>query len=150
MAAISEWRRSIGGVSALLARWGRDATGGPRFALYSVCAAGILASGFALLMPPFQANDEHGHFVRAFQISRGHFVEHEGERLPSTLLAAIHRYGEGRLVHRYPGGRTFERFRGQTILRDAMSPGSKSDTWEQPSGTRDNEYFMSLLSKLAG
>ena len=35
----------------------------------------VLSLGFALgIFPPFQGNDEHGHFIRTFEISRGNLI----------------------------------------------------------------------------
>jgi uncharacterized membrane protein len=50
---------------------------------------------FALIMPPFQFNDEHGHFARAYQIARGEVVGHRSSRLPSAVLSSLRRYPEG-------------------------------------------------------
>jgi uncharacterized membrane protein len=36
--------------------------------------AAILGVGYVLLMPPFQAPDESEHFLRAYEVSQGHFV----------------------------------------------------------------------------
>ena len=60
----------------------------------TVLAAGVLSLGFALLMPPFGFNDEHGHFARAYQISRGEFIGRRNPRLPSAVLSDLLRYPE--------------------------------------------------------
>lgn len=58
----------------------------------TVLAAGVLGFGFALAMPPFQFNDEHGHFARAYQISHGEFIGRRDPRLPSGMLSSLLRY----------------------------------------------------------
>jgi len=60
----------------------------------TVVAAGVLGIGFALVMPPFGFNDEHGHFARAYQISCGDFIGHRDPRLPSAVLSDLLQYPE--------------------------------------------------------
>ena len=55
----------------------------------------LLGMAFALVMPPFQFNDEHGHFARAYQIARGELVGRRNPRLPSAVLSSLRRYPEG-------------------------------------------------------
>jgi uncharacterized membrane protein len=56
--------------------------------------AGLLAAAFAVVIPPFQVCDEHAHFVRAFDISLGHFVGEPLPKLPAPVAAVILRYPE--------------------------------------------------------
>jgi len=47
-------------------------------------------------MPPFQFNDEHGHFARAYQLSRGEVAGHRDHaQLPAAVLSTLLRYPEG-------------------------------------------------------
>src|ERR1039457_5950010 len=69
----------------------REVRGGAMTAL-TVLIAGVLGLAFALLMPPFQFNDEHAHFARSYQISRGDFAGRPDPRLPSALVASLQRY----------------------------------------------------------
>ena len=56
----------------------------------------LLGVSIALLMPPFQFNDEHAHFARAYQLSRGEVVGHRDRaQLPATVLSVLLRYPEG-------------------------------------------------------
>jgi uncharacterized membrane protein len=55
---------------------------------------GLFATAFAVLMPPLQLNDEHGHFVRAYLISRGEFIGHPDSQLPAPVMAFVRRYPE--------------------------------------------------------
>src|ERR1035438_4746325 len=104
----------------------------PSSVMYTVCTAAILALGFAFLVPPFQFNDEHGHFARAYQISRGEFVGREGETLPSALLALLHRYPE---VHP-------DTFIPRKILNDLMPGPLDWNTSEPPTDGPGQRYFM--------
>jgi len=61
----------------------------------TVAIAGALALAFAFLMPPFQFPDEHAHFARAYEISRGQFIGVPDPRLPSAVLAYLQRFPEG-------------------------------------------------------
>jgi len=56
--------------------------------------AGILAIAFAIIVPPFQVPDEHAHFLRAYQISQGHFVGKENFSVPAEIASIIKRYPE--------------------------------------------------------
>ncbi len=60
-----------------------------------VFIAAILGLGFVWLMPPFQFNDEHAHFARSYQISRGEFAGHPDPQLPAGVLETLLRYPEG-------------------------------------------------------
>jgi uncharacterized membrane protein len=57
--------------------------------------AAALALAFAFGVPPFQVNDEHGHFVRAYQIARGDWRGDPEPLLPPELAAYLLRYQEG-------------------------------------------------------
>ena len=47
-------------------------------------------------MPPFQFNDEHGHFARAYQFSRGEVTgQRDHAQLPGVVLSTLLRYPEG-------------------------------------------------------
>ena len=96
----------------------------------TVCIAGILALGFAYLVPPFQFNDEHAHFFRAYQLSRGEFVGHEGERIPAALLAFLQRYPDG--------------YRGHTkIILNGFRPGpSEANEQVLPANGPGNMYLL--------
>jgi uncharacterized membrane protein len=62
----------------------------------TLAIAGLFGVSLALLMPPFQFNDEHGHFARAYQISRGEVVAHpDHAQLPAAVLSILLRYPEG-------------------------------------------------------
>src|SRR6185312_10678787 len=50
---------------------------------------------YAVTMPPFQFNDEHAHFARSYQISRGEFAGHPDPKIPSAILMSLLRYPEG-------------------------------------------------------
>jgi uncharacterized membrane protein len=97
-----------------------------------VAIAGILALGFALFIPPFQFNDEHSHFVRAYQISRGEIVAHEGERIPAMMLALLRRYAEG----------NWKQLHTQAMLHDIRSRPPDPNALILPSDTPDQKYFM--------
>ena len=62
----------------------------------TIAALLLLGFAFAVLMPPFQFPDEHGHFTRAYQISRGQLAPRPESRLPGLVLATVQRYPEGR------------------------------------------------------
>ena len=66
-----------------------------RLTAVTVLIAGALGISFALLIPPFQGNDEHGHFARAYQISRGEIIGHTDPQLPAAVLSSLLRYPEG-------------------------------------------------------
>src|SRR5215472_9075484 len=68
---------------------------GRKTAYAAVVVAGLFGCAFALLMPPFQFNDEHGHFARAYQISRGEFIGHLPPRLPARVLSTLLEDPEG-------------------------------------------------------
>jgi uncharacterized membrane protein len=76
----------------------------------SLGLCGLLALAFAIMVPPLQINDEHGHFIRAYEISRGEFVARGAPELPASVAAFVMRYPEAaERVHRYTP---------QEILRD--------------------------------
>lgn len=62
---------------------------------FTVAAAAVLACAFAVVMPPLQLNDEHGHFVRAYQISRGDWRGDPAPALPQPVIDFLMRYPEG-------------------------------------------------------
>jgi uncharacterized membrane protein len=61
----------------------------------------VLAAAFAIVMPPLQLNDEHGHFVRAYQISRGAWKGDPAPALPPAVIGFLMRYPEGFKRERY-------------------------------------------------
>jgi len=72
-----------------------------------------------VVIPPFQANDEHGHFVRAYEISRGHLL---GKSLPSLPVSVIG------LLARYPERLEDTGGAGKLIREDlARAPGSSEE-----------------------
>jgi uncharacterized membrane protein len=71
---------------------------------------GVLALAFAFGVPPLQVPDEHGHFVRAFLISRGKFVDRGIPELPVPIVSFVMRYPEAAEV--------FRKFTPQEIIRD--------------------------------
>jgi len=77
---------------------------------------GALGFGFAILMPPFQFNDEHAHFVRAYEISRGDWIGRPDPRTPADVFAAIQRYPE----RTEPAGSTAE-FSGARLVADTRT-----------------------------
>jgi uncharacterized membrane protein len=60
----------------------------------TIMLAGLLGTAFAIVMPPFQFNDEHGHFARAYQISRGEVIGHRNPQIPPAILSSLERYPE--------------------------------------------------------
>ena len=67
-----------------------------RLTAVTVGLAGLIGVSLALLMPPFQFNDEHGHFARAYQLSRGEVAGHRDRaQLPAAVLSTLLRYPEG-------------------------------------------------------
>ena len=67
-----------------------------RLTAVTVALAGLIGVSLALLMPPFQFNDEHGHFARAYQLSRGEVAGHrDTAQLPAAVLSILLRYPEG-------------------------------------------------------
>jgi uncharacterized membrane protein len=60
----------------------------------TLALCGFLALAFAVLMPPLQVNDEDGHFIRAYVISRGEFVGRGVPALPGTVVSFVMRYPE--------------------------------------------------------
>src|SRR5215469_15957699 len=64
----------------------------PSWLLLGLIALGALA--FAVVVPPFQVTDEHGHFVRAYDISHGHLVSQDVPALPPDVIAAVLHYPE--------------------------------------------------------
>src|ERR1039458_5992196 len=73
--------------SASVDRWNALAT-------LSVAICAVLGLAFAFVMPPLQLNDEHGHFIRAYQISRGAWIGHSAPALPPPIVAFLQRYPE--------------------------------------------------------
>lgn len=70
-------------------------TPGRTLTVVIVAVAAVLGLGYAAVMPPFQFNDEHAHFARAWQISGGEFIGRADSKLPSAILAALTHYPEG-------------------------------------------------------
>ena len=73
--------------SASVDRWNALAT-------LSVAICAVLGLAFAFVMPPLQLNDEHGHFIRAYQISRGAWIGHSAPALPPPIVTFLQRYPE--------------------------------------------------------
>jgi uncharacterized membrane protein len=99
----------------------------------TVVIAGLLGLAFALLMPPFQFNDEHAHFARSYQISRGEFVGHPDPKLPSAVLASLLRYPEGFEYKSAP----------RTSVDDLFTGGSGDSTTSDPIGNVQGLRFFS-------
>jgi len=99
---------------------------------FTVFLTALLAVAFAILMPPFQFNDEHGHFVRAYQISRGQFVAREGETLPPGVLALVRGFPEG----------TDHRFSWREIFEAMKAVAVDSGDSAVPSDGPGQRYFM--------
>jgi uncharacterized membrane protein len=53
-------------------------------------------------MPPFQFNDEHAHFVRSYEISRGSFIGSADPLIPAGILDGLVRFPEGYKAHAAP------------------------------------------------
>jgi uncharacterized membrane protein len=64
---------------------------GDRVLLLLIAMCGL---GFAVVLPPFQVSDEHGHFIRAYEIASGHFLGSPAPALPSDVAAMVLRYPE--------------------------------------------------------
>ena len=60
----------------------------------------LLALAFALIMPPLQLNDEDGHFIRAYLISRGDWIATSAPVLPPSIISFLQRYPEAIERHR--------------------------------------------------
>jgi uncharacterized membrane protein len=61
---------------------------------------------WTVLLPPFQAPDEHVHFLRAYEVSEGHFVSDRvngqtGNYLPSSLNNFFNKSGTNELPFHY-------------------------------------------------
>ena len=82
----------------------------------SLALCGVLALAFAIVVPPLQVNDEHGHFIRAYAISRGEFVAKGIPELPPTITSFVMRYPEA--------AEAFHRFTPGEILHDPPAPRS--------------------------
>jgi uncharacterized membrane protein len=54
----------------------------------------VLAVAFAVIVPPFQVADEHAHFIRAYEIARGHWIGVSRPALPEDMIALVRRYPE--------------------------------------------------------
>ncbi|HJZ96897.1 MAG TPA: DUF2142 domain-containing protein [Candidatus Solibacter sp.] len=54
----------------------------------------LLGVAFAAIVPPFQVADEHAHFVRAYEIARGHWIGVSDPVLPADVVTYIRRYPE--------------------------------------------------------
>jgi uncharacterized membrane protein len=59
-----------------------------------------LALAFAVVLPPLQVSDEHGHFLRAYAISSGEFVARGTPELPPSIVDFVMRYPEAAGVSR--------------------------------------------------
>jgi uncharacterized membrane protein len=66
-----------------------------RLTFLTVATAGLLSLAFAFVMPPFQFNDEHSHFLRSYQLSRGQFVGRADPVAPAAVLGTVLSYPEG-------------------------------------------------------
>ena len=74
---------------------GRERTNSDRrLESLGLALCGVLGLAFAVVLPPLQLNDEHGHFIRAYAISRGEFVAHGTPELPASIVALVMRYPE--------------------------------------------------------
>jgi uncharacterized membrane protein len=93
--------------------------GSRRLEHLSLALCGVLALAFAIVLPPLQVNDEDGHFVRAYVISRGEFVGRAMPTVPVPIVSFVMRYPEfSPLVHRYTP---------QEIVRDLPArPGTEA------------------------
>jgi hypothetical protein len=67
----------------------------PKFVYLTALVAILEGAAFSVLTPPFQFNDEHAHFARANQISRGELFGNRPPRLPGVVLSTLLRYPEG-------------------------------------------------------
>jgi uncharacterized membrane protein len=54
----------------------------------------LLGVAFAAIVPPFQVADEHAHFIRAYEIARGHWIGVSQPVLPEDVIALVRRYPE--------------------------------------------------------
>ena len=99
----------------------------------TVVIAGLLGLAFALLMPPFQFNDEHAHFARSYQISHGEFVGRPDPKLPSAVLATLLRYPEGFEYKSAP----------RTSVDNLFAGGSGGSTNSEPLGNIQGLRFFS-------
>ena len=84
----------------------------------SLALCGILSLAFAIVVPPLQVNDEHGHFIRAYAISRGEFVGTGIPKLPEPVAAFVMRYPES--------ADAFHKFTPGEIVRDLSVTGTGS------------------------
>jgi hypothetical protein len=76
------------GATAVVGNW--DA-----FASTTILLAVLIGVGFTVVMPPFEFNDEHAHFARAYQLSLGRILPERFPTLPSGIIAVLERYPEG-------------------------------------------------------
>jgi uncharacterized membrane protein len=81
----------------------------------TVVVAVLLGLAFALLTPPFQFNDEHGHFARAYELSRGEVIGTRDPRLPSSVLATLLQYPEGYAPKSAPRTSVADLFDGRAL-----------------------------------
>ena len=71
----------------------------------SLALCGVLGLAFAIVVPPLQVNDEHGHFIRAYAISRGEFVAKGIPELPAPITSFVMRYPESaEAFHKFTPG----------------------------------------------
>lgn len=85
-------------------------------------------------MPPLQLNDEHGHFIRAYEISRGHFIGRPDARVPESILS---------FIRRYPEAETFRRISPRDVATDLFSRElSSSDPLEPVSDDPEHKYLQ--------
>src|SRR4051794_25730874 len=59
-----------------------------------VIVFGLLSAAFAVIMPPFQFNDEDGHFIRAYELSRGQFIARKDDRVSPAVIALLREFPE--------------------------------------------------------
>ena len=82
------------------------------FAVLALIFVALFLAGFVVVMPPFQFNDEHAHFARAYQISRGQIF---GLNLsvPPEIMATMLRYPENVMPKTVPRTHVSELFGNQ-------------------------------------
>ena len=112
-------------------------TKGHRFLEHlSLALCGVLALAFAVAMPPLQVNDEDGHFIRAYVISRGEFVGRGLPTLPRPIVSFVLRYPEfSAWVHK---------FTPREIARDlpVRTVTNAADTTALTDGDKDHKYLI--------
>jgi uncharacterized membrane protein len=64
------------------------------FDRWALVLIGTLIVAFGVVVPPFQVADEHAHFIRAYEVSRGQWVGVNAPVLPADVIRYIRRYPE--------------------------------------------------------